>query len=287
MSLFGLDEIRDRVDRLELPFNELGVDPYGISKKHLVHALGALSWLYKHYFSVTVRGAENIPARGRAMLVGNHSGGVALDGAMTIASCFLEKDPPRLAQGMAEKFINTVPMMNLWASRTGQFTGLPEHAARLLEDDRLLMVFPEGSRGTAKLYKERHSLVAFGTGFVRLALKTKTPIVPFAFLGGGEAIPTIANAVALGKLFGAPYVPVTPYLFAVPLPVRLEVDYGPPMMFEGTGTEDDEVIAGYVDRVKAEIARRIDEGRKRRGQIGAAAAPRPEVGPKPAEGWAP
>ena len=58
--------------------------------------------------------------------------------------------------------------------------GLPEHAVRLLEDDRLLLVFPEGARGTAKLFKDRNSLVRFGTGFMRLALQTGTPIVPTA-----------------------------------------------------------------------------------------------------------
>ena len=104
------------------------------------------------------------------------------------------------------------------------------------------MVFPEGARGTAKLYKERYSLVHFGTGFVRLAMKMKTPIVPFAFLGGGEAIPTISNAVSIGKLLGVPYIPVTPWLFAVPIPAKLEVYYSEPMFFEGTGSEEDEVV---------------------------------------------
>src|SRR4030095_7790311 len=120
--------------------------------------------------------------------------------------------PPRLAQGMAEKFLNQFPVASLWTSRTGQFTGLPEHAIRLLEDERLLMVFPEGARGTAKLYKQRHSLVEFGTGFIRLALKTGTPIVPLGFAGGGEAFPTVVNSYALGRLMGVPYLPVTPYL---------------------------------------------------------------------------
>lgn len=256
--------IAARVDRLELPFNRFGSDPYGISKRHLRIAFSALAFLYRHYFSVQVTGLVHVPPRGRAMLVGNHSGGVALDGAMVLASMFLEMDPPRLAQGMAEKFINRQPFMSLWANRTGQFTGLPEHATRLLEDDRLLVVFPEGARGTAKLFKERHSLVDFGTGFVRLALKTKTPIIPFAFLGGGEAVPTIANAYALGKLFGVPYVPVTPYLFAVPLPVKLAIEYGEPIMFEGTGDEDDAVVAGYVDQVKSSIAGMIERGRTKR-----------------------
>ena len=88
-------------------------------------------------------------------------GRIAIDGAMVIASCFLELDPPRLAQGMAEKFINRFPIASIWASRCGHFTGIPEHAQRLLEADRLLLVFPEGARGTAKLYKERNSLVDF------------------------------------------------------------------------------------------------------------------------------
>jgi hypothetical protein len=125
-------------------------------------------------------------------------------------------------------------------------------------------VFPEGARGTAKLYRERYSLVNFGTGFVRLAMKMKTPVVPFAFLGGGEAVPTIANAYAIGRLVGVPYVPVTPWIFAVPLPVKLEVHYSSPMFFEGTGSEEDEVIASHVERVKSRIAGLIELGRKRR-----------------------
>ncbi len=262
MSL--LEEVRERAGRMELPFNACGVDPYGISRDYLVRFYTMLGFLYRTYFRVRAYGLDHVPARGRAMLVGNHSGGVAVDGAMVIASMFFEKDPPRLAQGMVEKFINRVPFFSEWTSRTGQLTGLPEHAQQLLEDERLLMVFPEGARGTAKLYKERHSLVQFGTGFVRLAMATRTPIVPFAFIGGGEAIPTIMNSYTLGKVMGAPYVPITPYGVAVPLPVRLEVHYSEPMRFSGTGTEDDEVIGAYVEEVKARIADLIEIGKKHR-----------------------
>lgn len=257
-------EVRDRLEQLEIPFNELGVDPYGISKAYLGPSFTALRFFFKHYFSVESHGIENVPRRGRVMLVGNHSGGVALDGAMVVASQFLEMNPPRLAQGMAEKFLNKVPFASQLTNRCGHLTGLPEHAERLLADERMLMVFPEGARGTAKLFKERYSLVHFGTGFVRLAMKLKTPIVPFAFLGGGEAIPTISNAVSIGKLFGVPYIPVTPWLFAVPIPAKLEVYYSPPMVFEGTGSEEDEVVYGHVEKVKERIAQLIDTGRRRR-----------------------
>lgn len=257
-------EVAQRVDRLELPFNALGIDPYGVSKWHLRVGLTGLSALYRWYFTVETTGVEHVPARGRAMLIGNHSGGIAIDGAMVIASCFLEMDPPRLAQGMVEKFLNRFPFANLWTSRTGQFTGLPEHAERLLEEDRLLMVFPEGARGTAKLYRERNSLVEFGTGFMRLALRTKTPIVPFAVLGGGEAFPTIANGYKLGRLLGVPYVPIVAYGVPVPLPAKVQIQYGAPMVFSGSGNEDDAIVFGYVDKVKEVIAKMLAAGAKRR-----------------------
>lgn len=251
-------EVEDRVHQLELPFNRHGIDPYGIRKTDLVTWFSIMGWFYRNYFDVTVHGIDHVPARGRVMLVGNHSGGVALDAAMVITSLLLDKQPPRLAQGMAEKFIARTPFSGMWSARTGQLTGLPEHAEMLLRDERCLLVFPEGARGTAKLYWDRHSLVRFGTGFVRLALETETPIVPFAFLGGGDAIPTVRNLYGLGKLVGAPYLPVTPWLAPVPRPAKLAIHYSEPMRFAGTGREEDEVIAGYVDQVKQRIAGLIE-----------------------------
>jgi len=262
---------RDVVDRLEIPFDALGVDPYGASKPHIRVALTALAALYRHYFSVETRGIEHVPARGRAMLVGNHSGGIAIDAAMVIVSCLLEMNPPRLAQGMAEKFIARLPFLGEWATRGGQLPGLPEHAERLLEDDRLLLVFPEGARGTAKLFHERYSLVDFGTGFVRLALKTKTPIVPFAVLGGGEAFPTVLNAYKIGRAFGLPYLPIVAYGVPLPLPAKIEIEYAPPIWFQGTGNEDDEIVFDHVRKVKATIARMLTAAeRSRRGENGGA-----------------
>ncbi len=147
------------------------------------------------------------------MLVGNHSGGYAIDGAMVLTSTFLELNPPRLAQGMAEKFINRFPVASLWTSRTGQFTGLPEHALRLLEDDRLLMVFPEGARGTAKLYTRallagglRHRLHAAG------AADARRPSSRSPSWAAARRCPPSPTCTRLGKLVGVPYIPLTPYL---------------------------------------------------------------------------
>jgi 1-acyl-sn-glycerol-3-phosphate acyltransferase len=257
-------DIDARVEALEIPFNRHGLDRYGTSKTELKRWLRPASWLYRKYMDMSVFGTENVPASGRAMLVGNHSGGVALDGALIWTALMLELNPPRLAHGMAEKFLNVTPFTSQWTNRTGQLTGLPEHAIRLLEDDRLLMVFPEGARGTAKLYRERYSLVRFGTGFMRLAMQTNTPIVPVAFLGGGEAIPTIHNSKLLGRLTGAPYVPFTPWVLALPRPASCQIYFGPAMEFEGSGNEADEVIQDHVDQVKQAIRGMLDHGIERR-----------------------
>lgn len=257
-------KVAERVDAIELPWNRHGVDPFGIDKRELAKLYTTLGFFYHRYFEMKVYGQHNVPARGRGMLVGNHSGGWALDGIMVIASAFFELDPPRLAQGMAEKFIQRMPFLANFTSRIGQLPGLPEHAVRLLEDERLLMVFPEGARGTAKLYKERDSLVGFGTGFVRLALQTNTPIVPFAFVGGGEAIPTVTNLYKVGRMFGVPYIPVTPWGAAVPLPVTLQILYGAPIRLEGSAHDTDDVIARHVDRIKSRIANLIRQGRELR-----------------------
>jgi 1-acyl-sn-glycerol-3-phosphate acyltransferase len=257
-------EVCERVQRLELPFNEYGFDPYGISHKHLEFFLSFLGWFYHHYFSVKAYGLEHIPPRGRVMLVGNHSGGVAIDGGMVIASLFFELELPRLLQGMADKFISNLPFASEWLQRSGQFTGLPEHAIRLLEEERALLVFPEGSSGTAKLYKERYSLVRFGSGFVRLAMRARAPIVPFAFEGGGEILPTIKNLYFLGRLFGVPYIPLTPYLLPLPRPVSCNILYDKPLFFEGDGNETDDVIEEYVAQVKERIGDLLQQGRSLR-----------------------
>ncbi len=260
------DEVRARLERLDVPFNRYGLDPYGISKDHLGVFYTALGHVYRRYFSVRTVGIEHVPLTGRALVVGNHSGGLPVDASMVIASLFFECEPPRHAHGMVEKFAQNLPFLSSWFSRLGQLTGLPEHAVRFLEDDRMVMVFPEGARGTGKLYRDRYKLVRFGTGFMRIALQTGSPVLPFAFVGGEEALPTIYHAKTLARMLGTPYFPVPPYLVPVPRPFPCDLWYGPPMTFEGDGTEPDEVIEGYVDQVRVVVADLIERGRAARRQ---------------------
>jgi hypothetical protein len=78
----------------------------------------------------------------------------------------------------------------------------------------------------------------------------------------------VSNLYKVGRLLGVPYLPVTPWIVPLPRPVKLEIHYGAPLKFEGTGSEDDHVIQGYVDEVKSSIAALIEQGREsRRGHL--------------------
>ena len=255
-------EVLERMSRIDVPFNDYGYDQLGISRDHLGAFFEFLKPFYRNYFRIETIGIENVPTTGRGMLIGNHSGAVPSDGGMVMASLFFGLDSPRLLHGMVEKFAQNLPFLSSWFSRIGQLTGLPEHAERLLNLERLLLVFPEGVRGIGKLYKDRYRLVRFGTGFMRIALKTGSPVIPFAYVGGEESFPTVYHANSLARLMGIPYWPVPPYLLPVPLPVSCRIVYGEPMYFEGTGSESDEVIHAYVQQVRSEIARLIQLGRE-------------------------
>jgi len=263
-SRISSEAVTERLERLDLSFGPYGYDRFGLCKRHIGAFYTMLEPLYRRYFRVESSGLEHIPSEGRGMLIGNHSGGIPVDAAMVFSSLFFDHDPPRHPHGMVEKFAQNLPFLSSIFSRLGQLSGLPEHAEQILEDERLLLVFPEGVRGTGKLYRDRYQLARFGTGFVRIALQTRSPIIPFAFVGGEEAMPVIYHAPLLAQLLNVPYVPIPKHILPVPKPVLCQLVYGEPIVFEGTGREPDEVIQGYVELVKERIALLIEQGRARR-----------------------
>ncbi len=260
MSFLDDEQVRLNVDRLPIEFDEYGFDRFGLSKKALVRAYSPSAYFYRHYLKVTAFGMEHIPARGRALVISNHSGGIGADAAMIMTSLILNDEAPRLGQGMADYFLTRSPFASSALTKLGHLTGIPEHGEQLLEDERLVMVFPEGSRGAGKLYKDRYKLVRFGTGFMRLALKTGSPIIPCAFIGGEESFPQLFHIKWLAKLVNGPFVPVAPQLVLFPLPVACQVYYGPPMTFEGDGSEPDQVIQDYIEQVREAMERLISTG---------------------------
>lgn len=252
-------DLERRIDAISVDLNEYGYDKWGFSPAHVRRSIGLLSWLYRRYFRVTVHDIDRVPS-GRGLLIGNHSSQLAYDGLLVATAMLLDAEPPRAVRAMIEKFFQHQPFVNVMMARTGQLTGLPQNCERLLEDGHLIMVFPEGARGGGKTVWKRYQLQEFGQGFMRLALKTRAPIIPFGFIGGEEVCPSLVDVKPLARMLNIPYAPITPTLLPLPLPVKCSIYFGEPLTFEGTGDEEDGDIIEKVRVVKDRVAALIGRG---------------------------
>jgi 1-acyl-sn-glycerol-3-phosphate acyltransferase len=266
------EEIAARLRRMPTGLNEYGYDPWGLDVDTMRRAMVITTLLYRHYFRVETHGIENLPD-GRVMVISNHAGQVALDAAMIGTATILEREPPRILRGMGEYWLPTVPFVNVLMSRTGSVVGTPKNCTDLLRIEEAVIAFPEGIRGMNKLFSERYRLQRFGAGFMRLALATKSPIVPVAVVGSEEQAPAIANLKGLGRLLGMPAFPITltfPLLGPLgllPLPVKYRIYFGKPIRFEGDPDDEDAVIERKVARVVDAIQSMLDRGLRERPGI--------------------
>jgi 1-acyl-sn-glycerol-3-phosphate acyltransferase len=264
------DQIDERMARLPTRLNEYGYDAFGLEPSALQSLLLPVALIYRHYFRVETTGIEQVP-EGRVLLIGNHAGNTfAWDGAMLGMAMILEAEPPRLVRGMAEYYLPTIPFFNIFMIRSGSIVGTPHNCVQLLEREEAIMVFPEGQRGFVKTWRQRYQLQRFGLGFMRLALETRTPIVPVGIVGGEEQSPGLANLRSIGRWIGAPAFPITltfPWLGAagfLPLPVKFRLHFGAPMTFEGDPAEDDSAVEKKVEQVKDALRSLIADARAAR-----------------------
>lgn len=246
--------------------NEYGVDPFGFSLDYALSAIGPILWLYKHYFRVQTFGIENVP-QGRVLLIANHSGQLPLDAMMIGVAMLTEAPQPRPIRSMIEKWVATLPWVSTFMARVGQIVGTPENCRRVLESDEAILVFPEGMKGISKLYSQRYQLQEFGLGFMRLALETKTPIVPVAVVGAEEQAPAIADLKGVAKLFGLPALPITPTLLPIPLPSKYRLYFGEPLRFQGRPDDEDSELDKKVMVVKGAIQKMLERGLAERKSV--------------------
>jgi 1-acyl-sn-glycerol-3-phosphate acyltransferase len=264
------DDLEERIGQaLTLSTNELGVDPFGADRDTVRLSAAFLVHLYRHWFRAEVHGIENVPA-GRVMLVSNHGGQIPLDGVVIACALMIDGKPPRFVRSMVERFISTLPFFSVWFPRVGQVLGAQDNARRLLEADEALLVFPEGVKGISKTFEQRYKLAPFGPGFMRLALETKSPIVPIAVIGAEEQYPSVGEFKKLAKALGAPSIPIIPQLFMgmlMPLPTKYRVYFGEPMRFSGDPDDEDAAIDEKVWAVQTTVQSMVNRALRERRSI--------------------
>jgi 1-acyl-sn-glycerol-3-phosphate acyltransferase len=193
------------------------VDEWGRSQ-HLRDILARLyNPIYDKWFRVEWEGFDKIPREGGALMVANHAGAIPADAPSIMHG--IERELGRPVYGLADEVFKKMPVVNLAWSRLGGVQAHPDNAYRLLrEQQQLVMVFPEGSKGPGKPYAERYQLRRFGRGgFVQIAMRAGVPIIPLAIVGSEETMPIVAKVPTLAKALGVPYAPVTANMFLGPL----------------------------------------------------------------------
>lgn len=240
------------------------VDDFGYDREYTNTIVPLFRLLYRRYWRVETTGLEHVPRQGGALLVSNHSGVLPFDGAMIEVAVIDETD--RYPHALVASFFGTMPMLSWFLRRTGQTLGHPDDALRLLRNGELVLVFPEGVRGTGKLYSERYRLRRFGRGgFVEMALRAGVPILPISVVGSEEIYPMLADVQPLARLFGFPYFPITPTfpwlgpLGLVPLPTKWRIRFHAPVHTEDFGP-DAAADPSLVMRVSDEVRDTIQAG---------------------------
>lgn len=190
------------------------VDAWGRSERVRAIARRVYDPLYRYWFRAEWEGLEHIPREGGALIVANHAAAIPSDAPVIMHG--IETELRRPVYGLAENLLRAIPVIGTIWSRVGGVAAHPENAYRLLHDDRqLVLVFPEGTKGTGKLYRDRYRLHRFGRGgFVEIAMRSGVPVIPIAVVGAEESMPIVWKSPLLAKVMRIPYFPVTANMLA-------------------------------------------------------------------------
>ena len=241
---------------------EYVVDEYGfdaeLTQRFFVSMLRPIA---EKWFRIEVRGLENIPADGGALVVSNHSGTLPVDGLMTMV--MLHDRADRSLRPLGADLVFRLPFIGSVARKAGATLACTEDAERMLRQGELVGVWPEGFKGIGKPYSERYKLQRFGRGgFVSAALRTGVPIVPLSVVGAEEIYPLVGYIPALAKVLGVPYLPITPFfpllgpLGMIPLPSKWLMEFSEPIRtdeYDASAADDPMLVFNVTDQVRETI----------------------------------
>jgi len=252
------------------------VDDFGFDAQWTESFITVFKSLYRDYWRVETVGVEHVPPTGRALLVANHAGVLPWDGTMIKTAVYTEHSHPRHVRALVASQFMGMPVMSWFLRRTGQAVGHPDDTRRLLERDELVLVFPEGTRGTGKSFRDRYRLRRFGRGgFVATAIRARAPIIPVSVVGSEEIYPMVGDLRPVARLLGLPYFPVTPFwpwlgpLGMIPLPSKWRIQFHAPIDVSELSlkdADDQHQVMALADEVRDTIQRGIYDNLKlRRG----------------------
>jgi len=253
------------------------VDPWGYDPEFTDYLLPVAGFFFNKYWRVEFNGVENIPVEGRALLVSNHSGVLPLDGSMISYGVREHHAAHRLVRALVANWFPTLPFFSMILNKSGQVLAHPDNGKRLLAEDELVLVFPEGYKGVSKLFRDRYKLARFGRGgFVRMAMQAKAPIIPVSVVGAEETYPMLYNAKSFARMIGFPFFPITPTwpllgpLGFVPMPSKWTIDIGEPIdtsQYDSDLAANPAFVSELTDLVRNKVQEQINQRLENRSSV--------------------
>ena len=244
-------------------------DRIDLIREEVMLALEPLEWMLKTYFRYEVNGLENIPKRGRAMIISNH-GLLPLDGWFLAYE--IRRATGRWPRGLTDWRIFKLPWLRQLFMDMGTVLGTHENGDALLQNEELIFIMPGGSKEAWKSSKYRYRLLWRGRyGFVRLALRNSCPIIPSANVGTDDTYHVFFDGYTTSyKLFRTKKVllpiSVPIGLGLLPFPVKMTQYLGEPIRFSHPpeAADDPKIVEECQELVKSKVYELIDLGLRER-----------------------
>jgi 1-acyl-sn-glycerol-3-phosphate acyltransferase len=253
---------------LDYPRDARGFDPVTTKREFFL-----IEQLAGRYFRATTIGAENIPD-GRAVIVANHSGVVPWDGLLLASEIY--RITGRFSWNAGHHFWGESAALKNLMVPTGMVLGGRDDFEALLRREELCLIFADAGEGNRRAYyldTDRYKVkpvkgFAPGCGgYVKLALRTRSPVVPVAIVGTEEIHYCLGDVPQLAEYLHLPFFPLVASLF--PLPARVYLRFGEAIRFDSPpeAASDQRRVDRLNAYVRSSMQALVDDTLRRRHGI--------------------
>jgi 1-acyl-sn-glycerol-3-phosphate acyltransferase len=253
---------------LDYPPDDRGFDPVGTKRRFFM-----IERLAGRYFRATTMGAENIPA-GRVVIVARHSGVVPWDAMLLVAEIY--RLTGRFSWNAGHEYWGRFASLKDLLVPTGMVLGGRAEFEELLRADQICTIFADGGQGNRHAYylesdrykvKPEKGFAPGCGGYIKVALRTRSPVVPVAIVGTEEIHYCLGDIPQLAEYLGVPFFPLIGSL--IPLPARVYVRFGEAIQLAAPAeaADDQAVVDRLNEQVRSALQALIDDTLRRRKGI--------------------
>ena len=248
--------------------NDRGFDPVATKRQFFL-----IEQTAARYFRATTMGAENIPA-GRVVIVASHSGVIPWDALLLVAEIY--RLTGRFSWNAGHEFWGRFASLRDLLVPTGMVLGGRAEFEELLRRDEICTIFADAGEGNRHAYyldsdrykvKPEKGFAPGCGGYIKVALRTRSPIVPVAIVGAEEIHYCLGDIPQLAAYLKVPFFPLV--ASPVPLPARIYIRFGEAIRLSAPPEAVDQqaVVDGLNEQVRSALQALIDDTLQRRKGI--------------------